>query len=205
MKIFRVIVLGAICWSPLICYAQHRLPDAPSPAPPHGTAVRQYTPATPGERFSAYAKATFSFRTILEAGVRGGLQQARGVPSGWPGGAEGFGDRFGSAVGEIVVRNTTKLVVADLFREDIRFIPCNPGCSKSLVVAALEDTFLARKGDDGHRSFSVAQVVGPVVGSATAVYGWYPPGSSKSEIGVQTGVVLSVQLVKNFIRERKSR
>jgi hypothetical protein len=35
-------------------------------------------------------------------------------------------------------------------------------------------TFTTRRGDDGHRVFSVPALVAPYAGTMTAVYGWYP-------------------------------
>lgn len=35
-------------------------------------------------------------------------------------------------------------------------------------------TFIARRGDDGHRVFSIPALVAPYAGTMTAVYGWYP-------------------------------
>jgi hypothetical protein len=39
---------------------------------------------------------------------------------------------------------------------------------------ALVSTLTARRGEDGHRVFSIPALVGPYVGSMTAMYGWYP-------------------------------
>jgi hypothetical protein len=35
-------------------------------------------------------------------------------------------------------------------------------------------TLTARRGEDGHRVFSVPALVAPYAGSMTATYGWYP-------------------------------
>jgi hypothetical protein len=35
-------------------------------------------------------------------------------------------------------------------------------------------TLTGRRGDDGHRVFSVPALVSPYAGTMTAVYGWYP-------------------------------
>jgi hypothetical protein len=39
---------------------------------------------------------------------------------------------------------------------------------------AVISTFTSRRGDDGHRVFSVPALVAPYAGTMTAVYGWYP-------------------------------
>ena len=35
-------------------------------------------------------------------------------------------------------------------------------------------TFTARRGEDGHRVFSIPALVAPYAGTMTAVYAWYP-------------------------------
>jgi hypothetical protein len=35
-------------------------------------------------------------------------------------------------------------------------------------------TVTARRGDDGHRVFSIPALVAPYAGTMTAIYGWYP-------------------------------
>jgi hypothetical protein len=39
---------------------------------------------------------------------------------------------------------------------------------------AVISTLTARRGQDGHRVFSIPALVAPYAGSMTAVYGWYP-------------------------------
>ena len=149
---------------PFACFAQQTpstLPDAPS-ASVDRIASHLYSPPTQEERFKAYLRAAYGLGSILEAGAHAGIDQARDQPSEWPEGAEGYGDRFGSAMGEIVVRETTDYVLADLFREDIRRIPCRRPCSQSKFKLAFEDSFLARRGDDGHESVSRCPAYRPV-------------------------------------------
>jgi hypothetical protein len=39
---------------------------------------------------------------------------------------------------------------------------------------AIASTLTARRGDDGHRVFSIPALVAPYAGTMTAVYGWFP-------------------------------
>ncbi len=197
-----VAVACLVCAAPFTCRAQQSLPDAPSSTMSHSTpAMASYSPPTQGERFKAYVKHTYGLTSILEAGIRGGIDQARDKPAEWPQGGQGYADRFGSAIGQIAIRGTTEYVIADIFREDIRVIPCGSNCTKSKFKAALEDTFLARKGVDGHEALSVARLVGPWSGSAVAVNTWYPSGYGGSEIARQAGFSYGFELLKNYIRE----
>lgn len=203
MRRLLTVLLGAIASFPFICYAQQTptaIPDAPTPSV-NKLANPVYSPPTQRERFRAYVRQAYGLGSILEAGARAGIDQARDNPSQWPEGAEGYGDRFGSAMGEITVRETTAYVFADLFREDIRRIPCRRPCSESKFKLAFDDSYLARKGDDGHEAFSVARIVGPISGNVVAVNTWYPAGSTKVETG--KGIVLTYGLVyvRNLIHE----
>jgi len=176
------------------------LPDAPS-APSNTPAVRIYTPPTQKERFRTYLRHTYGIYSIVEAGIRGGIEQARDNPSQWPEGAEGYADRFGSTIGQIAARGTTEYVLADAFREDLRFIPCASPCSESKMRRALEDTFTARKGQDGHRAFSIARLVGPIAGGAIATNTWYPSGTGGGETAKQIGMSYGFGFLRNYVRE----
>jgi hypothetical protein len=175
------------------------IPDAPAPQPI--PAHLQYRPPTQQERLRSWVRHTFSIYSVVEAGVRGGIDQATDSPSEWPEGAEGFGDRFGSAFGQIVVRGTTEYAVADAFREDIRFSRCDHPCPDSTVKRALEDTFTARKGDDGHRAFSFARLVGPIAAGVVVRETWYPGGYGDGLIVRETAVNYGFSFLRNWTRE----
>jgi hypothetical protein len=198
-----IIILGGCLLSPLVCLAQQTLPDAPSAsiAASLKPATQIYSPPTQGERFKTYVKHTYSVSSVLEGAIRGGIDQARDNPAQWSEGAQGYADRFGSVMGQIAVRGTAEYVVGDIFREDLRFIPCVSPCSDSKFERALADTFTARKGDDGHRAFSVARLAGPIAGSAVAKNTWYPAGYGASEIFREAGFSYAFGFIRNYIRE----
>jgi len=188
---------------PIACCAQQKsqtLPDARKPSAQIQPSP-VYTPPTQGERFKSYVRQTYGVMSILEAGAHAGIAQARDNPSQWPQGAEGYGDRFGSAYGEIVVRGTTEYMVADLFHEDLRRAACSHPCSESVFKRAFEDTFLARKGPDGHEAFSVARIIGPFSGGAVVSELWYPAGSAQSNIVREGGLQFGLIYLRNLLRE----
>jgi hypothetical protein len=201
MKLSAVALLGAMTALPLACSAQQSsppMPDAPSATP----AKPSYTPQTQQQRFDTYIDRTYSLHSLVEAALRGGIAQARDNPSGWPQGAQGYGERVGSAAGEIVIRGTTEYLIADLFHEDLRRTPCGVSCPTSRLQAAFEDTFTARKGPDGHLALSVARIVGPFSGSLVATNAWYPAGSASGKESVQgAAVTFGFIFVRNLLRE----
>lgn len=64
-----------------------------------------------GERFKTYLKHTCSVSSVLEAAIRGGIDQARDSPTQWPEGAQGYADRFGSVMGQVAIRGTAEYAV----------------------------------------------------------------------------------------------
>jgi hypothetical protein len=171
------------------------LPSAPQP---HPQATLAYTPPTQSQRLKDFVTRTFSVGSLLEASIRGGIGQARDTPSEWPQGAEGFGERMGSAAGEIAIRDTTEFLVADMLREDIRR---SHGEAQSAFSAAFQDTFTARKGEDGHRVFSLARLAGPVAAGTIARETWYPGSASGKDVLGEIGINYGFSFVRNFIRD----
>ena len=204
MKSCVLFAIVTIACCPFFCSGQQAsssLPDAPSITVTKNTVAAQYIPPTQRERFKAYVGHTYGITSFVEAGVRAGIEQARGNPSQWDDGGSGYAERFGSAVGERAVRGTTEYLVADIFREDLRYQRCSSPCAESPFKSAFEDTFTARKGEDGHRAFSVARIVGPISGSVVAVNTWYPSGSGKSESVRQIGLTYGLTYTRNLIHE----
>lgn len=199
-----LVITGTLILSVLACQAQQStstlpaapLPQSSVPSPP------LYRPPTQGQRFRDYVRPTFGFTSVIEAAIRGGIDQAADRPSQWPEGGEGYADRMGSAMGQIVVRGTTEYIFADLFREDLRRTRCDSNCTQSAFTRALEDTFTARKGADGHRGFSVALFLGPIAAGSVAKETWYPAGYTYKTVIGQTGVNYGFSFIRHYLRER---
>jgi hypothetical protein len=104
-------------------------------------------------------------------------------------------------MGQIAVRGTTEYVFSDLFREDLRHIPCDSSCTQSAFTRALEDTFTARKGADGHRAFSVARLLGPIAAGVVVKETWYPASYSDTEIVRQVGVNYGFTFLRSYVGE----
>lgn len=209
MKKFAASLICFFCLPVFSCCAQQTpqtIPDSPDPSTKpipsaNKAAGPVYSPPTQSDRFKTYLRHTYGITSILEAGIHGGIEQARDNPSKWPEGGQGYADRFGSAMGQIAVRGTTQYLVADLFKEDLRISRCH-GCSlESRFKAAFEDTFTARKGEDGHRALSVARLVGPFSGSAVASNTWYPAGYGRSVTFKETGKTYLFVFGRNLVRE----
>jgi hypothetical protein len=108
------------------------------------------------------------------AAVEAGIAQEDNSPPEWKQGAEGYSKRFGSELAVEAVSTTTRYALSEAFREDALYYRCDcKGVFPRLSHAAIS-TLTARRGEDGHRVFSLPALVAPYAGSMTAVYGWYP-------------------------------
>jgi hypothetical protein len=111
---------------------------------------------------------------IAGAAFAAGIGQAHNTPPAWQQGAEGYGKRFGSDLGIAAVSTTARYALAAAFKEDTLYYRCECKGVFPRLRHAVISTFTARRGDDGHRVFSLPALIAPYAGTMTAVYGWYP-------------------------------
>jgi hypothetical protein len=111
---------------------------------------------------------------IIGAALAAGINQADNTPPEWGQGAEGYGKRFGSNFGIAAISTTTRYGLAEALGEDTLYYRCECKGVFPRFGHAVISTFTARRGDDGHRVFSLPALVAPYVGTMTAVYAWYP-------------------------------
>ena len=133
-----------------------------------------YAPPTQEIKLRNYFFDAFGPYPIVGAAVVAGINQADNTPPEWKQGAEGYGKRFGSDFGIAAVSTTTRYALAEAFKEDTLYYRCECKGVFPRLSHAVISTLTARRGEDGHRVFSVPALVAPYAGSMTAVYGWYP-------------------------------
>lgn len=176
---------------------------APDPnAQPHpATSGRNYAPPTKEQRLQWYLRDTFGPTALVRAGIRAGIQQARDVPSEWGQGGTGFAERFGSKMGEEAISGTTRYLLSSALKEDDRYFRCQ-GCSFSQKIGnAFTSEFTARRGQDGHRAFSVSKVVSPFAGPLVAKNTWYPGSYTSRNALADVGFSFASRFVVNVFRE----
>ena len=145
-------------------------PPSVTPAKP----VLTYTRPTEKTKLRNYIFDAFGPYPIAGATFVAGINQAYSTPPEWKQGGEAFGQRVGSNFGIAAITTTTRYGLAEAFREDTLYYRCEcKGVFRRLGHAVIS-TVSARRGEDGHRVFSIPAVVSPYVGTMTAVYGWYP-------------------------------
>jgi len=151
---------------------------SPSPSPSPSTVQPQldltYRRPTEKTKLRNYLFDTLGPYPIVGAAILGGINQADKTPPEWGQGAGAYGERVGSDFGIAMVTTTTRYTLAKAFGEDTLYYRCEcKGVLRRLGHAVIS-TVTARRGDDGHRSFSFPALAAPYAGSMTAVYGWYP-------------------------------
>jgi hypothetical protein len=130
----------------------------------------------PTQRIMArnYVFDAFGPYPIAGAAIGAGINQATNTPPEWNQGAKGYSKRFGSNYGIAMVATTTRYGLSEAFKEDALYYRCECRGVFPRLGHALISTLTARRGEDGHRVFSIPALVGPYAGTMTAVYGWYP-------------------------------
>jgi hypothetical protein len=133
-----------------------------------------YTRPTQSTKLHNYFFDAYGPYPIVGAAFAAGINQAKSRPPEWGQGADAYGKRFGSSFAIAAVSTTTRYALAEALREDTLYYRCECKGVFPRLSHAVISTFTARRGEDGHRVFSLPALVAPYVGTMTAVYGWYP-------------------------------
>ena len=171
-------VIAGLAAIPTLAKAQS--PASPPDSP--GT-VAKATPAQPDliyerptekTKFHNYIFDTIGPYPIIGAAFVAGINQGENTPPEWEQGGEGYGKRIASNFAIAAVSTTTRYALAEAFGEDTLYYRCECKGFFPRLTHAVISTLIARRGEDGHRVFSVPSLVAPYAGTMTAVYGWYP-------------------------------
>lgn len=141
----------------------------------HSTALDlTYQRPTQKTMVSNYVFDAYGPYPLAGAAFTAGINQLSNSPPEWRQGFDGYSKRFGSDLGIAAVATTTRYALAEALREDTLYYRCECSGLWPRSRHAFFSTLTARRGEDGHRVFSIPALVAPYAGSMTAVYGWYP-------------------------------
>jgi len=177
--LFTLAMVGLAAF-PLLAKAQSLVDSGDSagnPAVSASTASQldlTYTRPTEKTKIRNYAFDAFGPYPIVGAAFAAGINQGQNTPPEWKQGAEGYGKRFASDFGIAAITTTTRYTLAEAFREDTLYYRCECKGVFPRLGHAVISTFTARRGEDGHRVFSIPALIAPYAGTMTAVYAWYP-------------------------------
>jgi hypothetical protein len=151
-----------------------------------GTADNSGFPDAPKTKITGYERPTQKVKLVnyffdaygpfplVGSALVAGINQADDSVPDWGQGLKGYGRRWGSNFGIGAITTTTRYAMAEALREDTLYYRCECTGIFPRLRHALISTFTGRRGEDGHRVFSIPSLVAPYVGEMVAVYGWYP-------------------------------
>jgi len=173
-----LLVIANLAALPVLAKAQSRLDSGDSSGTVAITNPVQlglaYTRPTQTTKVHNYLFDAFGPYPIVGATLAAGFGQTRNAPPEWGRGAEGYHKRFASDFTIAAIGTTTRYALSEAFKEDTLYYRCECKGVLPRLRHAVISTLTARRGDDGHRVFSLASLVAPYAGTMTAVYGWYP-------------------------------
>lgn len=159
-----------------------------------------YEPLTASERVRRYFVSAFGPEAILRAGAGSGISQWNDTPREWRQGSEAYGDRFGSALAEHVIRKTMESSAAALLHEDNRYFASTDTSFGRRLKHAVVSVFVARN-DAGREHFAYSRF-GAAVGASFISRAWQP--SSENKVGDAAdnfGLDMAVDIGWNVFRE----
>jgi hypothetical protein len=157
-------------------------------------------PLTEKDKFTVYMKKTYGPGAFLKSGAIARINQAENQPVEWGRGWDGYGDRFGSSMGQRAVANTISFGVGALRGEDPRFFPSEQERTADRIKNALAQTFVVHT-DQGGRTVAVGRIAGALGGGLVART-WQPDRRGIVWLGVQNGAIsLAFDAASNVFRE----
>ena len=174
--------------------------NAPSATAPAGTPHTVDHSLTFGERVHVYRRSVFNPETIIGPSVAAGINQWRNQPPGFRQGAEGYGDRFGSAIGRTVISKTITFGFAAIDGEDPRYFPLKNGSGWARTRHAFVSVFVSPTAS-GRQIPAFSHLAG-AYGAAFISNAWYPDNQATAAYAARRGSIsLGVNVGLNLLRE----
>ena len=167
----------------------------PTPSP-------DYVFPTPRERFNRYVKSTVGPERLLRAAASAGIAQWRDSPEEWGQGAEGYGKRFASRMGQNAIRQTVIYGLDSAMGLDTGFERSKRKGFMPRLKDALVQNVTSRN-RSGDRVISIPRFAGVYTGSIIATETWYPDRYSYKD-GLRRGTTslltgFGINVVREFV------
>jgi hypothetical protein len=162
-----------------------------------------YHRPTHKEKFRSWAFVSFGPYAFIGSAAAAGVQQADNAAPEWGQGWDAYGVRVANNFGINLVTQTTRYGLAEVFHEDTLFYRCECDGFVPRLKHALISTVTARRGDDGHRTFSLSSLVAPYAGGEVAALAWYPSRYNDKDgfrignynLAVQAGLNVALEFI----------
>ena len=160
----------------------------------------EYTPLTASERWRRYFVSAFGPGAILRAAAVGGIEQWEGTPKEWRGGAEAYGERFGNAYAEHIIRKTLESGAAAALHEDNRYFPSTETGFWKRTKHAVGSVFVSRN-DAGQEHFAYSRF-GSTIGTSFISRIWQPQSEDTSgDAAMNFGLTIAADMGWNVFKE----
>lgn len=152
-------------------------------------------PLSTGEKFKLVSQGAFDPYEFSIVGVLAGIGQATNNTPEWGQGAKGYGIRYGTNLGNLVIGNyMVGAVFPTIFRQDPRYFQLGKGGFWHRTAYALSQIVITQ-GDSGKREFNVSEIGGnAMAGVLSNTY--HPPEQRSFE---QTSQTWATQLAVDAI------
>jgi len=148
------------------------------------------SPISAGTKFKLVAEGAFDPYEFVVVGILAGVGQATNDTPEWGQGAKGYGIRYGTDLGDLVIGNfMVGAVLPSAFHQDPRYFQSGKGSFWHRTGYALGRIFITR-GDSGKTQFNVSEIAGN--GLAGVIANTYRPPSHRSFS--ETGQTWATQL-----------
>lgn len=160
-------------------------------------------PLTAGQKFKVVARSSFDYVQYPWFGFLAGISQAENSEPGYGQGAQGYGKRYGAAMGDGVIENfMTSAVFPSMLRQDPRFFQSGHGGFWHRSWYAFTRIFVTR-GDSGKTQINYSEIFGSALSAGISTYSYHPHAdktlSNTTKVwGTQVGYDSLTYVVKEF-------
>ena len=165
----------------------------------------EYKPLTSSERWRLYFMSAFGPAAIAKSCRQpSGIAQWSGTPKEWRGGAQAYGERFGNAYAEHIIRKSLEAPAAAILHEDNRYFRSTDTGFWKRSKHAVGSIFVARN-EAGREHFAYSRF-GGILGSAFISRIWQPPSKNTSGDAAEIfGTTMAADIGWNLFREFRPR
>ena len=170
--------------------------------------LADFKPLSAAGKFKVASEDAFDPGTFALAGAFAGEAQLNNSNKSFGQGASGFARYYGAAYADFAIGDfMTEGVFPTLLHQDPRYFRKGTGSGWSRLGYAMGQIFITH-GDSGHKQFNYSEIVGNSIAVAisTAYYkDNRTAGDSVSALGVQLGVDMAANVLKEFWPELERR
>jgi len=166
--------------------------------------------STAATRAQEYRRKMVGRDALARAGAHAAINQARNSPHEWGQGAGGAVKRFGSSLGQHVVKGTIEMGVAAAHHENLHYQRSNLHGKWPRVKYAVKSTFIVPKTNKpGKKTVALGRVSGNL-GAGLISRAWQPAstagvGAGLASGGIGLGADVGVNVAREFWPQKKKR